>query len=90
MQGAERAEEAPDGAEEEGGGHETDPEQDVDGAGSGVAGGVVGTEEEAEQDGERGREAEPAQGGAGGRRVCHPLEPGGQGEAGAVAAEPGG
>lgn len=66
VEGAERVDQAPYGAEEKGGRDESDPEQDVDGAGSGVAGGVVGTEEEVEQQGEGGGETEPAQGGAGG------------------------
>lgn len=57
MQGAERVEQAPDGAEEEGGGYESDPEEDVDGAGSGVARGIVGPEEEVEQDGRRDGES---------------------------------
>lgn len=90
MQGAERVEQAPDGAEEEGGGDESDPEEDVDGAGSGVVRGVVGTEEEVEQDGECGGESQSAQDGTGGRRVGHPLEGGGQGEAGVRSAEAGG
>ncbi len=81
VQAAERVEQAPDGAEEEGGGDESDPEEDVDGAGCGVVRGVVGAEEEGEGDGERGGEAESAQGGTGGRRVGDPLEDGGQGQA---------
>lgn len=90
MQGAERVEQAPDGAEEEGGRDESDPEKDVDGAGSGVVRGVVGTEEEVEEDGQCGGEAESAQGGAGGRRVGGPLEGGGEGEPRTVSAESGG
>lgn len=49
--------------------------------------GVVGTEEEVEQDGRGGGEPQCAQGGSGGGRVGHPLEGGGQGEARVLSAE---